>query len=970
MNINKGKEWWMGASHFQMELANIAKCLLLGVVILWIQIHGNKGCFEEERLALLDFKAFVGSNGFDADYLLPSWIDDPTCNCCKWERVLCNSTTGHVTELSLNNTRQYDIESLSFYIDENSWYVNLSMFQQLKQLKTLNLSYNHFDCSIDDQGCESLSKLKKLEVLDLTWNRFNNIILPSLGALISLKNLILGSNSMEGSFPIQELKNLKNLTFLDISDNNFNGALLFKGLCGLKSLVELDLQGNQFSGPLPECIGNLTNLQFLDLSFNQLSGNIQSIVSELTSLKYLLLSGNEFEGSFSFSALANHSKLEAFMLSPGNSRLEVETENPTWFPAFQLKYIRLSNCSLNVRTRAIPSFLHYQYDIRFIDLSHNTLVGTFPTWILQNNSKLVVMNLGNNSFTGTFQLPNFKHDLVQLDISSNNLTGMLPKEFGLVLPRLVYINMSRNNFGGNVPSSISETPALSILDLSHNNFSGELPGSLFANCTMYCALFLSNNNFQGNVFPQDMDLRSMTVLDMKNNNFSAMVDADLLNSRSLSSLNFFDISNNKVSGPIPRLLCNLTYLVFLDLSKNRLYGSMPSCFDSSLLRFLFLQKNNLSGPIPHELLRSPNLWALDLRDNNFSGNIPSWIGQFSELQVLLLGGNALHGRIPNQLCELRNANIMDLSRNLLFGSVPSCFSNISFGNNISFGTMEVVDFPNFVIIYLNNPDLNLHLPWVEWDYSELVEVEFATKYRYNSYKGDIINSMAGIDLSCNELSGSIPQEIGDLHEIRSLNLSHNHITGSIPVSFSNLRSLESLDLGNNNLSGEIPSELVALTFLGTFNVSYNNLSGRVPNGAQFGTFDENNYRGNPGLCGERIHKSCKSDEAPQTPPPSADVEEEDEGVIDMVWFYWSFSGAYVTILLVLTAILRINKHWRMLWFYYVDVCIYSISIWNLDSKDDGEILKRLAILGTSLIVVDVNKGLEPTICLNFNISMQ
>ncbi|XP_043809623.1 receptor-like protein 56 [Manihot esculenta] len=186
--------------------------------------------------------------------------------------------------------------------------------------------------------------------------------------------------------------------------------------------------------------------------------------------------------------------------------------------------------------------------------------------------------------------------------------------------------------------------------------------------------------------------------------------------------------------------------------------------------------------------------------------------------------------------------------------------------------------------YLSNPDkiaLNLHLPWVDWDSSEIVEVEFATKYRYNSYKGDIINSMAGIDLSCNELSGSIPQEIGDLHEIRSLNLSHNHITGSIPVSFSNLRSLESLDLGNNNLSGEIPSELVALTFLETFNVSYNNLSGRVPNGAQFGTFDENNYRGNPGLCGERIHKSCKSDEAPQTPPPSADVEEEDEGVL--IW---------------------------------------------------------------------------------------
>uniref|UniRef100_A0A199UBX3 Leucine-rich repeat-containing N-terminal plant-type domain-containing protein n=1 Tax=Manihot esculenta TaxID=3983 RepID=A0A199UBX3_MANES len=133
-----------------MELANIAKCLLLGVVILWIQIHGNKGCFEEERLALLDFKAFVGSNGFDADHLLPSWIDDPTSNCCKWERVMCNSTT----------------------------------------------------------GCERLSKLKKLEVLDLARNRFNNNILSLLSALMSLKTLILRDNRMEGSFPMQGMFDL------------------------------------------------------------------------------------------------------------------------------------------------------------------------------------------------------------------------------------------------------------------------------------------------------------------------------------------------------------------------------------------------------------------------------------------------------------------------------------------------------------------------------------------------------------------------------------------------------------------------------------------------------------------------------------------------------------------------------------------------------------------------------------------
>ncbi|KAF2323171.1 hypothetical protein GH714_033816 [Hevea brasiliensis] len=541
----------MGASHFQMELANLAKCLLLGFMILWIQIHGNKGCFEAERSALLNFKKFVVSDGADVDHLLSSWVDDSMSDCCKWERVTCNSTTSHVIELFLNNTRQHDIDSESFYDDENIWFIKLSMFQQLKELRNLNLSYNYvigctslkdFEgfCSIIYVGFERLSELKKLETLDLSYNHFNDSILPSLGALTSLKSLILSWNWMEGSFPskgferLEELdisgnlfnssilssfgalKSLKTLIVsdmfntmvvavpiqgferledldisynwfnksilsslgartslrtlkigwnhmegsfpiqgferleeLDISGNQFNSSILsslgtltslktliVRGLCKFKSLVKLGLGGNQFSGPLPECIGNLTNLQVLDLSFNQLSGNFQSVVSKLTSLKYLLLSGNEFEGLFSFSALANHSKLELFLLSSGSSRLELETEHPTWFPTFQLKYIDLSNCNLNVRTRAIPSFLLYQNDILFIDLSHNMLFGTFPSWILRNNSKLQVMNLMNNSFTGTFHLPNYKRDLLKFDISSNNITGVLPKEFGLVLSNL------------------------------------------------------------------------------------------------------------------------------------------------------------------------------------------------------------------------------------------------------------------------------------------------------------------------------------------------------------------------------------------------------------------------------------------------------------------------------------------------------------------------------------------------------
>lgn len=74
----------------------------------------------------------------------------------------------------------------------------------------------------------------------------------------------------------------------------------------------------------------------------------------------------------------------------------------------------------------------------------------------------------------------------------------------------------------------------------------------------------------------------------------------------------------------------------------------------------------------------------------------------------------------------------------------------------------------------------------------------------------------GLDLAGNNLTGSIPKEIGDLGQLGSLDLSDNNLTGSIPVEISQLTNLYQLNVGGNEFSGQIPPELTATEWWGKF----------------------------------------------------------------------------------------------------------------------------------------------------------
>jgi len=108
--------------------------LAFSLILVLVGVLCCEGCWKHEKEALININSVYFHNK------LP-WVH--TTDCCKWDRVECNSTSGRVVKLDLSNGIDYDL---------GYWLLNYSHFLVFEDMKNLNLSRNDISSCVETEG--------------------------------------------------------------------------------------------------------------------------------------------------------------------------------------------------------------------------------------------------------------------------------------------------------------------------------------------------------------------------------------------------------------------------------------------------------------------------------------------------------------------------------------------------------------------------------------------------------------------------------------------------------------------------------------------------------------------------------------------------------------------------------------------------------------------------------------------------
>ncbi|KAL7168042.1 hypothetical protein ACSBR2_038475 [Camellia fascicularis] len=516
-----------------------------------------------------------------------------------------------------------------------------------------------------------------------------------------------------------------------------------------------------------------------------------------------------------------------------------------------LKNLTVIDLQYNYIPGPFPTVLYNCSKLKHLDLSLNFFVGHIPGDVDRLSTRLRVLNLNGNNFTGDIPLAIGRfHELRVLRLFQNELSGSFPQEIGN-LSNLEMLELSDNAFLpmeipssftqlrklkqlwikdssliGEIQVTIGNLTELEELDLSNNNLTGTIPSGLFLlkNLTK---LYLYKNHLSGAI-PWPIEALKMEIIDLSHNNLTGTIPADFGKLTKLSGLALFE---NQLSGEVPESIGRLPSLRDVKLFNNNLSGTLPPDFGRySKLQGFEIPSNHFTGKLPEHLCANGELLGVVAFDNNLTGELPNSLGNCSSLWIVRVHGNCLSGSIPAGLWTSSNLTELMLSDNSFTGQLPRTLA------------------PSLWRLDISNNKFSGEIPSGLSSWKHLTMFSASDNFFSGTIPQELTSLplLSTLELDGNRFSGHLPSDIVSWKSLTVLNLSRNQLSGPIPDKLGSLPSLTVLDLSSNQFSGQIPTE-IGLLRLTSLNLSSNCLTGRIPTEFEY-TFFNTSFLNNPGLC--------------------------------------------------------------------------------------------------------------------------
>ena len=305
----------------------------------------------------------------------------------------------------------------------------------------------------------------------------------------------------------------------------------------------------------------------------------------------------------------------------------------------------------------------------------------------------------------------------------------------------------------------------------------------------------------------------------------------------LTGLALLDLGENRLRGTISAALGRLTSLGSLYLDDRSYFrgltwsdiGSVPN-----LERQLNDDRNYLHGELPPELGNLAKLRVLNLSKNRLSGSLQPLAGLASLRQLWLSENSFSDGCIPRALSAVPRSDLVELA-------IPFCAAlGTPPGDMPSAQPVHQNDRPALAGFYAATATDGADWTKIATDDNCSIDV---ARVAAADLCGVVAVSSSGrvteLRLIGKELKGTIPGALQGLNELTSLNLSYNDFAGAIPPQLGNLTNLTVLDLSDDEragffgighqdgLTGAAPIELTGLSNLTELDLSCNHLTGNT-----------------------------------------------------------------------------------------------------------------------------------------------